>query len=60
MYVTSHIFLLLSLAMGCPSASFSQRLRATLYKEQAVDSHGALSVSSLETDNLHVHSYVDS
>ena len=55
-YVTSQMFLFLSVTMERPSASFSQRLRATLYREQAVDSHGALSVSSLKTDNLHVHS----
>ena len=59
LYVTSHIFLFLSVTIECPSASFSQRLRATLYKEQAVDSHGALSVSSLKTDNLDVHNYVE-
>ena len=49
------------MTMECPSASLSQRLRATLYREQAVDSHGALSVSSLKKRDVHMfYDYHDS
>ena len=42
------MFSFLSVSMECPSASVSQRLRTTLYKDKAVLAHGALSINSLK------------